>query len=293
MEHSHIRDAVTRCDARAKKHCAHVDSILTSSRRDLHTPTSQAKVVSMKKQRVARQLELDMPTWGGRREGAGRKRATVRPTVPHAKRPEVKARHPVFITIRVRADVPDLREDEPWKAIVCAHRRFRGNPDLSFVHYSVMRDHMHSVGEADGKRGLSRGMQAFSSRLAKDLNRCFQRKGPVYAGRYHARELKTPTETRNAIEYTLLNRRKHDAQAGIQHPPDWFDRRSTAAKFEGWRTPLEVPQRFKDYGTSPPRTWLLREGWRLVGSLDLAAIPGRTACPSTERPRPRRAEQRS
>jgi hypothetical protein len=229
-----------------------------------------------KKPVIAKQLELDLTTWGGKRKGAGRKRTRARRMVPHATRPDLKARHPVLVTIRMRDDVPDLRDDEPWETIVRTYRSFRGHPGLSFSHYSVQRTHMHSLGEADGKDGLSRGMHAFSTRLSKGLNRCFRRKGPIYAGRYHARELTTPTAVRNALEYTILNGRKHDAEAGIHHPPDWFDRRSTAAKFDGWRTPLEVPQRFKDYGTSPPRTWLLREGWRLAGGpLDLAAIPGR------------------
>jgi hypothetical protein len=233
-------------------------------------------VMSKRKMVIAKQLELDLTTWGGKRKGAGRKRTSARPMVSHKTRPELKARHPVFVTIRVRDDVPDLRDEKPWETIVRTFRRFRGHPGLSFTHYSVMRTHIHSAGEAEGKDGLSRGMQAFSTRLSKGLNRCFGRRGPVYAGRYHARELKTPTEVRNALEYTLLNARKHAAERGIVYPPDWFDRRSTAAKFDGWRIPLEVPQRFKDYGTSAPRTWLLREGWRLGGGpLDLATIPSR------------------
>jgi hypothetical protein len=180
-----------------------------------------------------------------------------------------------MITIRVRSDVPDLRQPEPWRRIVGCFQRFRGNPHLSFVHYSAQSDHLHSIAETEGTQALSRGMQTFSGMLGKTINRCFRRRGPVFAGRYHAHELKTPTEIRNAIEYVLLNRRKHAADAGCTMPAGWVDDCSTAVTFDGWRRIVVVPQRGDDFGTSPPRTWLLREGWRFAGPLDLETIPGR------------------
>src|SRR5690606_23785587 len=47
------------------------------------------------------QLSLEFPsTWGGRRRGAGRKRVNARPCVPHRRRAEHSAAHPVHVTLR-------------------------------------------------------------------------------------------------------------------------------------------------------------------------------------------------
>jgi putative transposase len=233
------------------------------------------KEKSSKRVRIAKQLELELPTWGGAREGAGRKRRSERPMVPHVVRPDLRAYNPVSFTVRVRADVPDLRQPAPWEAIVRTFRAVRGKTPTRFVHYSVQRNHLHGLAESEGRCELALGMQTFCTRFAKSINRCFARTGPVLAGRYHARELTTPTEVRNALQYVLLNARHHAANEGIVLPRGWIDPRSTAAIFDGWREPPLAPQRFSDYGTSPPQTWLLREGWRRHGLLDRDAIPGR------------------
>jgi putative transposase len=222
------------------------------------------------------QLMLELHTWGGKREGAGCKLMLARPSVPHEKRPPVPTRNPVLITLRVREDVPSLRTRAPWAAIVRTFRAFRGRRALSFVHYSVMGNHMHAIGECEGEKELARGMQAFSARLGKALNRCFTRTGPVFASRYHARELASPTEVRNALRYVLLNARHHAHDAGVALPEDWIDRQSTAAIFDGWSAPPQLCQRDADYGTSPARSWLLTVGWRELGLLDIREVPGRT-----------------
>jgi REP element-mobilizing transposase RayT len=226
----------------------------------------------VKKRSKVEQLELCMPTWGGRREGAGRKRVAPRPSVPHVVRAEIKAWNPVIITIRFRDDVPDLRERPRWVAIVRTLRKFRGRYPLRIVHFTVLVNHMHLLSEADGRLAIARGMQAFCVRLAKRLNACFGRRGPVFAGRYHVRELKTPREVWLAIRYVLLNARHH----GISLPPGSVDTRSSAASFDGWRDPPRMPQRNADFGTSPAQSWLLRVGWRKHGPIDLDDIPGAT-----------------
>jgi putative transposase len=228
-----------------------------------------------KRLKIAKQLELELPTWGGARKGAGRKRRSERATVPHVVRADVRAYNPVLVTIRVRNDVPDLRQPSAWAAIVRTFRAVRGRTSIRFVHYSVQREHMHQLAESSGREGLALGMQTFCTRFAKSINRCFGRRGPVLAGRYHARELATPTEVRNAIHYVLSNARHHAAQRGTVLPRGWIDPRSTAAIFDGWRQPPVTEHRFADYGTSPAQTWLLREGWRRLGLLDVDAVPGK------------------
>jgi len=226
----------------------------------------------------AQQLELHLPTWGGRREGAGRKRRSERPTVPHATRPRFYSCNPLLVTVRVRVDVPDLRQREAWSVIVRVLRWFRGAfPALRVVHYGVMSNHLHLIVEADSRDALSRGMQRLLAQLAKRLNARFARHGGIVDSRYHARELKSPREVANALRYVLLNARHHAAEHDIGYPPDWFDPRSTAAIFDGWRAPPPTRERSKDFGTSPPQSWLLRVGWRMHGPLDLAEVPGRHA----------------
>jgi putative transposase len=221
------------------------------------------------------QLELELPTWGGQRAGAGRKRQAERPSVPHIARSQLRSYNPLLITLRMRDDVPDLRQRPAWVSIVRTMREFReSQDDLRFVHYSVPANHAHLIAEGEGRASVSLGMQSFCTRFAKAVNRCFDRKGTAFAGRYHVRELKTPTEVRNALRYVLGNARHHAADAGITLPPDWVDPRSTAATFDGWRDPPVMPERLADFGTSAARSWLLRVGWRRLGLLDLCEIPG-------------------
>jgi len=114
-------------------------------------------------------------------------------------------------------------------------------------------------------------MRGLNTRLAKRLNRVFGRKGKLVDGRYHARALKTPLEVRNTLRYVLHNAAAHRARAG-KPPSPHLDPRSTAMRFDGWRSPPRGGNRTKDFGTSPPRTWLLRIGWRRHGLLGLTEL---------------------
>ena len=54
---------------------------------------------------------------GGAREGAGRKPGKGRRRVAHAQRPVVKASWPVHVTVRMRRDVPRLRNFDLVKVL--------------------------------------------------------------------------------------------------------------------------------------------------------------------------------
>lgn len=224
-----------------------------------------------------KQLELHMPTWGGARPGAGRKVQRSRASVPHVVRPEVRSWNPLHITMRVREGLPDLRDRASWAAIIRTLRSFRGRFALRFIHFSVLANHIHLIAESDCRASLSRGMQAFCTRLGKALNRCFGRAGFVFASRYHARELKTPREVWLALRYVLLNARHHAEDAAVHLPSTWIDPRSTCAIFDGWREDVSCAERSKDFGTSPARSWLLRCGWQKYGLLALDDVPGTRA----------------
>ena len=215
--------------------------------------------------RRARQLELAAPpTWGGRRDGAGRKPASGRRRVPHRRRTPHDRHCPVHVTLRAREDLPALRRDDVFGAVREAFIRVsRGG--FRLLHFSVQRDHLHLLVEADGPTALRRGLQGLAIRVAKAINRTLGRRGKVFADRYHARALPTPSEVRNALVYVLQNVRKH--VPGIRG----LDPRSSAAWFTGWRTAVVTPS-----GLSPvvaARTWLASTGWRRHGLLGVDEAP--------------------
>jgi putative transposase len=94
--------------------------------------------------------------WGGRREGAGRKKGR-RSGVAHRTRPVHKGRHPVHVTLRARRQLPSLRKQVLFIAI----RRAFGKTARSWfriVHFSVQQAHVHLLVEADDKTSLTRGL---------------------------------------------------------------------------------------------------------------------------------------
>jgi len=132
------------------------------------------------------QLELQARTWGGKREGAGRPK-TGKKYVPHRVRPEHKRDHPVHVTLR--AHVSELR-DFPVFDVVAAALAKGSKSFFRVCEYSVQRNHIHLIVEADHTDSLSRGMQGLVARLAKAVNRAMRRKGSVFADHYHAHELR-------------------------------------------------------------------------------------------------------
>ncbi|MEO8177864.1 MAG: transposase [Deltaproteobacteria bacterium] len=159
--------------------------------------------------RSQRQLGFEFRTWGGARKGAGRPPKARAAGVSHLRRPSHSRHHPLHVTLRVQRDVPSLREHSLFvlvrKALAAGKQQF----GFSLVHFSVQRDHLHLIAEANERRALSRGVQGLSIRLALAINRHLERKGRLFVDRYHARALKTPREVRFALRYVLLNARKH------------------------------------------------------------------------------------
>jgi hypothetical protein len=141
------------------------------------------------------------------------------------------------------------------------------------VHYSVQSNHVHLLVESDEHRALSRAMQGLATRLAKGLNRRLERRGPVFADRYHARALTTPLEVRRALIYVLHNHRRHTVAPG---GASGFDPLSTAPYFDGFAPDIVRPPPTAPPGALPvarPRTWLLRIGWQRHGLLGACDIP--------------------
>ena len=228
---------------------------------------------AVKAKRKPKQLDLPMPTWGGKRAGAGRKPKGLRALVRHVPRPRVHRDHPVHVTLRIRDGLPSLRSRGAWAVIVGVLRRARGRFGAFVTDFSVMGNHLHLLVESEGRESLSRAMRGLVARLVKRLNAHFGRTGKLFADRYHARVLSTPLEIRRALAYVLLNYRKHAAATGRRLAPKWLDPRSSAAKFTGWKQRVQSVHAVKDFGTAAPRTWLRRVGWKRHGLLAVDEVP--------------------
>jgi REP element-mobilizing transposase RayT len=205
---------------------------------------------------------------GGPRPGAGRKPLAGRRRVPHRRRSAVRRDRPLHVTLRLREGLPMLRRarsfDAVRSAIGTAHKS-----GFRVVHFSVQTNHLHLVVEADDRRALSRGMQGLKIRITRRLNRLWGTKGTIFAERYHDREIRTPREARAVLLYVIGNARKHAAQRGRTLAPRWVDPYSSARQLDGWNQPV----RLEPGVVAPPRTWLLRVGWRRHGRLDAHAVP--------------------
>jgi putative transposase len=147
------------------------------------------------------------------------------------------------------------------------------------VHYSIQRDYLHMIVEADDHVALGRGMKALGTRIALAVHRVFERRGKVMAGRYHVRRLTSARQVRNALRYVLQNIRKHRFQRTGRAGPTSIDEASSVRWFTGWEergAPFEVGDG-SPREVAPARTWLLAAGWRRHGLIALAEIPGATS----------------
>ena len=237
------------------------------------------------------QLSLSFPQrHGGRRPGAGRPRKSGS-GVPHRRRARLSRHHPAHVTLRIRQGLPNLRRRKFFRVV---HRAFcDGGNRFGFrlVHYSVQGNHIHLIVEAPSARALARAMQGLSVRLARRLNGVMNRRGSLFADRYHARALSTPLEVKHALRYVLSNARRH-AVAGNRIQLDPY---SSAVWFDGWRGTRGVPPavfgvadaraaplgrtdpRFVSGArpeTAEPRSFLLQRGWRRHGLIPIDAVPG-------------------
>ncbi len=201
-----------------------------------------------------KQLQLHLPTWGGRRKRK-RRRGDTEPRklrkVPHRRRPPLSPRHPVHVTWRVLPHVWNLRSRRCFGPISDCFSRGRDRFGFRLVHFSVQGNHLHLVVEAGDEKALARGLQGLGVRIAKALNRVMGRKGSVFADHYHANILRSPTQVANVLAYVLMNFRHHFPSEAARYAEEPRDRFSS-----GWSEP----------GTDPPvavpRTWLLCVGWR-------------------------------
>ena len=233
------------------------------------------------------QLELSLPTRGGRRPGAGRPPKGSRSSERHKVRPEHDWRHPVHVTMRMVSEVSTLRRRDIYmqlreSTIITARRE-----DFRIVHMSIQSNHLHLIVEAEHEAALSKGMQGFSISAAKRINATItertgvRRTGRVVADRFHARPLTSPRAVRHALAYVLNNYRRHKEDRGRLERSWQADPFSSGAVFFGWKeledSPVLWPLRptYHPLIVLRPRTWLLAKGWqRFHPLISVREIPG-------------------
>jgi putative transposase len=206
---------------------------------------------------MSEQLPLRLHRRGGKRAGAGRKPKGDRAGMPHGTRAPLASRFPVHITLRTVDGLSGLRSRACFRAIANAFRLARSRQTIRLTEFSVQGNHLHLIVEAADAARLSRGMQGLAISIAKRLNALSGRSGPVFADRYHAHILRTPTEVAYAVAYVRGNFAVHAARQGAQ-PIAAIDSRSSAALIDNGRLP-------DDQGpplVAPAKTWLLSIGWR-------------------------------
>jgi REP element-mobilizing transposase RayT len=187
----------------------------------------------------------------------------------------------VHVTLKVRKELGYLRRREMFAEVRKAFAAGREKAFFRLCHFGVEHDHLHLVCEADGARGLGRGVQGLSVRIARGINRRLRRRGRVFADRYHMRVLETPRDVRNTLCYVVQNHRRHAAQRGYRLHPRWIDPCSSGAWLDGWKQPIDPCSPWIQEALDGPRPcapatlWLLTTGWKKFwGALSTDDVPG-------------------
>ena len=182
------------------------------------------------------------------------------PSVRHRTRAVHKYWNPLHVTMRAVRGLPSFRRETLYDAFERAVRRTR-RLDFRVVEFSVQDDHLHLIVEADDNDALARGMKSFSVRANRLFNAAAGRgRGPLWAHRYHRRDLTSARQVRNALVYCLGNYKKHQrVTSGMPR----IDPCSSARWFQGW-----TAIRQHDDGLRPSaeaRTVLLQRAWQKYG----------------------------
>ena len=232
------------------------------------------------------QLELqgiaDAPpkraTWGGRRAGAGRKPKANPGYVRHHRRAKHAKSRPVHITMRARRGLPSFRAQRILQMMT---KILRNQTELGKVkrkytdvfrvlHFSIQDNHVHVMVEADDARALRSGVSGLVIAFARQLAKLFGRKKlKVWAERFHSREVGSPQDVVNTLNYIFQNYKKHGA---VTYGHGIVDRFSSAKQFDGWEQKTLYPtlldetsfymQGPEPWAPAQPDTWLVSTGWK-------------------------------
>ena len=195
---------------------------------------------------------------GGRRRGSGRKPKGRRAETPHRRRPELTGREAILVTLRLRDGLPRLRRACALEVLELCFELGQ-KEDFRIIEYSVQDDHLHLITEADSKGALSSGMGGLVIRMAKRLNKLWQRNGKVWFGRFHSEVKHTPSMVRNALAYVLHNGVKHERVSRGELDP------CSSGRSFWYGTPNSA--------VVGAKTWLVAVGWRRAGPISAHSPP--------------------
>lgn len=143
--------------------------------------------------------------WGGWRPGAGRKPKGEVAGVVHEKRPPVPPQFPVYILLRFEPALGSLRVPVRYEAI---EEAFLGGRERFGFRLNAYRldDHLlHLIVEGSGSESISRGVKGLCIRISRYLNPVLGRKGRIYADRWEAHILHSPSEVKAALAKLRLD----------------------------------------------------------------------------------------
>ncbi len=225
-------------------------------------------------QKQPQQGVLPFRQHGGRRPGAGRKPKGEKAGIGHRPRPALASRFPAHVTMKMLQRLPRLRSRAEYRVLLACFANGCDRYGFRLTHYAVLNDHLHLLVEAGNRGSLARGVKGLAIRIAKALNKLWQRRGTVFADRYHDRILKTPREVRNALRYVLGNGKKHAAEGREVAVPQAIDTFTSAPWFDGFRETIVV----RGIAAMPrpvtaAHTWMLTIGWRRHGLLSVHDLP--------------------
>jgi REP element-mobilizing transposase RayT len=180
--------------------------------------------------------------------------------MPHVKRPEVFWGEAVHVTLRCVVGLPTLRHPVSERIIVGIFTAERSRKGFRLVNYSIQGNHLHLICEGVDEVAVSRGVQRITSRVARALNKRWERRGRLFADRFHGEVIRTPKHMRNALRYVYLHVHRHKAASGVVYVGT--DPFTSTKWFDGWahlREPPPMPTA-RDPVTRG-KCWLLQEGW--------------------------------
>jgi REP-associated tyrosine transposase len=243
-------------------------------------------MATVSKRARKRHVQQELFRRGGKRKGAGRKPKGRRAGSRHEKRPLIKPQFALHVVMRVVSAVGNMRRRALYKAVREATITAALRERIRIVHISIQRNHVHMLVEAENGLALARGMQGFMISASRHVNTTLatggrRRRGAVFADRYHLEVITSPTRAHHALNYVLNNWRKHrEDQQGIAST--WLvDPYSSGIQFPGWQE-LEgkdfmwpVRETYDPLMVRRPRSWILREGWKLTGTISARDVPSK------------------
>jgi hypothetical protein len=202
--------------------------------------------------------------------------------------------------MRTVAGFVSLRQPQLFAAFRAAAARSQ-RAAFRITDFTIEPTHGHFIVEAADARALANGARALAIRLTLAVRRVVGHRGPVWADRYHAHELRSPREYRNALAYVLNNWKKHVRAVGdmdAYSSAPWCSAWSELAKQvnDGWagaqpgvvepwiargpQVPVGLSAREADTTplcpVVPSGTWLGTVGWRErsgPGPIELGECP--------------------